>query len=125
MTKNKMKCAGAACLSALLFVGVPLAPISMTRIEAKAVEIGPTWWPGDPNPKPGTEAWLQQNYYVGPGNIELARRCALQALLPAGIKAGSKSLIIWLANGAWHLGSFAGTFGLKFAVEYCSCILKG
>ena len=32
MTKNKMKCAGAACLSALLFVDVPLASISMKEL---------------------------------------------------------------------------------------------
>ena len=108
----------AACLSALLFVGVPLAPISMTRIEAKAIEIVPTWWPGDPNPKPGTEAWLQQNAHVGPGNMELARRCAVQA----GIGAGSRLLIDWLYTGVWTLESFVMTFGRDFAVDYFMCI---
>lgn len=118
MTKNKMKCAGAACLSALLFVGVPLAPISMTRIEAKAIEIVPTWWPGDPNPKPGTEAWLQQNAHVAPGNMALARSCAVKA----GVNATSTVLTSWLSSGVWTLESFVITFGLSFGVVYFDCI---
>ena len=46
---------------------------SPDQIEAR-------WWPGNPNPEPGSEAWLQLYGYKTPGNPTIARKCALEAL---------------------------------------------
>lgn len=110
--------------AAVLFVNVPLAPIDAKSIEAATTVNQPNWWPGDPNPQPGSEAWLQLHASVKPGNMEVARSCALQALAPSGVGAGAESFITWLYQGVWTVGSFAASFGLNWTVGYFDCIIR-
>ncbi|MBF0579390.1 hypothetical protein IM774_06285 [Erysipelotrichaceae bacterium RD49] len=114
----------AILLGAILFVSVPLSPINAKSIEASPTINQVNWWPGDPNPRPGSEAWLQQNTNVRAGNMEAARRCGLQALAPAGIGAGADTFYIWLMQRVWTVGSFARTFGISWVVGYFDCIIR-
>ena len=114
----------AALLASTLCICVPLAPINAKSVEASLTAVQPRWWPGDPNPRPGSEAWLQQHASVKPGNMEVARRCALQALAPSGIGAGAGEFISWLTKGVWTVGSFAQSFGISWVVGYFDCIIQ-
>lgn len=82
-------------------------------------------WPGDPNPKPGSEAWLQMYGYTAPGDSETARKCAIKALKnstsfsPSTLKDISK----WLSKKKFSVYSFALSFGVDFVYYYFKCVL--
>ena len=82
------------------------------------------WWPGDPNPQPGSQEWLWTHATMKPNTATKAKKCAINALLLGGFKGSAESAVVtWITKGIFTLGSFAATFGIGFAVDYFSCIL--
>lgn len=112
-------------LSLLICFISPISAIETTQSED--VEIGgqavsPRWWPGNPNPVPGSEAWLQNHMYL-PAPSATARRCAKSALtgsvVTGGITAGVEK---WIIKGILTGASFGASFGIGYIVSYTQCV---
>lgn len=107
-----------SCFLVVMSMSLPLKAEGKNVLEPS---VETKWWPGNPNPAPGSEAWLQLYGYTAPKNVETARRCAVEAL---GIAPTASSLISWLAKGVYTVSSFCRTFGADFVGNYFSCVLK-
>lgn len=110
----------------VLVVGI-VTPISAETnnqsSKDKTEESGPTprWWPGNPNPAPGSEAWLQNHLYL-PAPSAKAKTCALQTL--GGSVAGATTVTVgkWIANGVLTAASFGLWFGMQYIASYTYCV---
>lgn len=91
----------------------------MARIDGGGYET--MWWPGDPNPEPGTEAWLQLHGNVTTNDSTVARRCALEAV---GSSIAPSSIYSWVAKGAFSVASFGLAFGIDWTYNYWKCIIN-
>lgn len=118
----KFKSLTTSVLTTALLFGLPATPICAQQINTSGETASPNWWPGDPNPQPGSEAWLQQNANVRASDMTTARKCALEALIGSGIGSSSDAFISWLGRGVWSVGSFAQSFGVSWVVSYFYCI---
>lgn len=88
----------------------------LQEINNEQISIAPTWWPGNPNPQPGTEDWMFQNQHYAPPS-DLAKKCAIKAM-----GGGSLSSIgAFLKFGA-SIGLAIRTFGVGWAISYTKCI---
>ena len=92
----------------------------------------PTWWPGNPNPQPGTEEYLyaqmQKNRYFNPSiSPETAKACAMEVSNNL-VKIAIDTIIGFVASGNYSLASFLGHTGFGFftgmAKIYYGCIAK-
>lgn len=84
------------------------------------------WWPGNPNPQPGTEDWLYQNYSKNLGNNAsqvVAESCALSALVGGSFTAAEATIGTWVKGKKFSLGSFVLTFGIGAASGYAQCLV--
>lgn len=83
------------------------------------------WWPGDPNPQPGSQEWLWTHAQMKPGSPTKAKKCAKQALIKGGFTGSAESAVVtWMLGNVFTLGAFAATFGVGFSVEYFNCIIS-
>ena len=111
-----------SCLMLVTSISMPLHAQENTLQSSKSPDqIEARWWPGNPNPEPGSEAWLQLYGYKTPGNPTIARKCALEAL---GGSFGASSIASWIAGGTFTVLNFARTFGASWAVGYLACIIR-
>ena len=95
---------------------------AMEKYNSSA-EIEDRYWAGNPNPAPGSEAWLQQYGYIAPKNVATARKCAKSALgWNAAGAALSAKVEQWLKHSV-SVASFVRSFGISFALGYLQCVL--
>lgn len=116
----------AATMVALLMTGVAVTPISAVSMEADPITqlSRARWWPGDPNPEPGTEAWLQLHGSTTTSDPTVARRCAVQALAGAIIPGGIDAAVHkWILKGVFSVSSFALSFSISWCYGYFTCIV--
>ncbi|MDO4589574.1 MAG: hypothetical protein Q4B33_06880 [Fusobacterium sp.] len=87
-----------------------------------SAEIEERYWAGNPNPAPGSEAWLQQHYNFKPGNQATMQRCLLQA---AGLEPSTlpkySYLVSMIAKKALTVGMVSSVFGGLVAFYYFKC----
>ena len=86
-------------------------------------EVSPNWWPGNPNPQPGTEDWFFQHPDYG-SNAEphQADKCAQKAFDDAYIYNMTESIAVWVVTGSFSLAAFATAFGTSYAISYATCL---
>lgn len=109
--------------SLVLFAGLATPISAETNNQSsgdKTEESGPTprWWPGNPNPLPGSEAWLQNHMYL-PAPSVTARRCASSALIGTSLTSGVGA---WITRGPLTAFSFGATFGAGYLISYTLCV---
>jgi len=88
--------------------------------------ISSRWWPGNPNPPYGSEDWLFQNYGYNFGSSapsDIAKGCALQALIGGGISGAETLAYTWSTGGVFTLGVFVFKFGAGAATGYAGCLI--
>lgn len=85
----------------------------------------PRWWPGDPNPQPGSQEWLWTHATMTPGTPTKARSCAIEAITVGGLGNSALSKVSsWIAREVFTVASFASSFGVGAAINYLQCILR-
>lgn len=88
--------------------------------------IQPRWWPGNPNPQPGTEDWLYQNYSPNLGSSassSVAEDCSLSALIGGGVSVTSNTLKNFISGKKYTLAIFITYFGVGYAEGYAACLI--
>ncbi|MGL5563100.1 MAG: hypothetical protein ACRDCN_10835 [Tannerellaceae bacterium] len=89
--------------------------------------ISPKWWPGNPNPPYGSEAWLFQNYgynYGASAPKKVTEKCGRSAVI-GGVVGGSSSLFYtWWKGFPITLGVFVAKFGVAAASSYAACLVE-
>lgn len=85
------------------------------------------WWPGNPNPQPGTEDWLFQNYgynYGSNGSTKITENCLLSALIGGGV-GGAYTLVETMKKGGkLTLNRVVSAFGVSTATSYVACLIE-
>ena len=106
-----------SCFLVVMSMSLPLKAEGKNVLEPS---VETKWWPGNPNPAPGSEAWLQLYGYTAPSDATTARKCAIQAL---GGSFNPASIASWIAGGTYTVLNFARSFGAGWAVAYFSCVI--
>lgn len=109
-----------SCFLLFVSLSIPLYSQEVPKSDTES-EIGARWWPGDPNPTPGSEAWLQLHGHTAPKDSKLARKCAVEAL---GGSFNLSSISSWIAGGTWTVLNFSRSFGIGWTVAYFECVIK-
>lgn len=92
---------------------------NFSYIEMKSAEISPYYWPGNPNPIPGSEAWLQQHLYFVPTSPK-ARKCA-QQVIGSGWNT-AEGIVGGIIGATVSMISFAKSFGASSAINWFHCM---
>lgn len=104
-----------------LFTPIWAEPMIKSKDENSNVyAVTPRWWPGNPNPEPGSEAWLQNHMYL-PAPSEKARSCAYSTLINTTLTSGVSA---WLSRATLTAYSFGITFGAEYLVSYALCVFS-
>ncbi len=83
----------------------------------------PTWWPGNPNPQPGTEDYLFQ--YYSPNFGSSASKPTVNAcLVSMGIDLTKSVVKAFFKTGPWTLKRFVIYFGVALAESYITCLIS-
>ena len=89
------------------------------------VLIQPRWWPGNPNPQPGTEDWFFQHPDYGKNATKLqAEECGKSALIGATTSLVVAGFATWLSGGVFTVALFAKTFGEGLVGTYGTCLFE-
>ena len=112
------------CLSSVSFINGDIFAKAMTIQEEEIVENPddpePRWWPGNPNPFPGSEAWLQQHIDYSSGDPTKSRECLIEAF---GFGSLTGEALSWLAAGTFTVASLLKSFGTGIAISWLLCML--
>ena len=120
---NKIK----EILLSLMFSLLLISCFNSTNLYAmekynSSAEIEDRYWAGNPNPAPGSEAWLQQHYNFKPGNQAAMQRCFIQAL---GIQPSDFQNYAYVASlvakRALSVGLVGNVYGGVVAFRYFQC----
>lgn len=86
----------------------------------------PNWWPGNPNPQPGTEDWFFQNPSYGTNAPDaVARRCGQEAIFDALVPAAAEeAFVMWFAKKAFDIGTFGLSFVANMTYNYAMCLWR-
>ena len=108
-----------------------LCSVNMNQVVVKAADLKnqsllqPNWWPGNPNPQPGTEDWFFQNLTYGANATKLqAEGCVKSALIGAGFSISFLALATWVSAGTFTLAAFGSTFGTGLITSYGACLFE-
>ncbi len=82
----------------------------------------PTWWPGNPNPQPGTEDYLFQHYSPNFGS-SASKPMVNACLVSMGIDLAKSVVKAFFKKGPWNLKRFVIYFGLALAESYVTCLI--
>lgn len=107
------------------FLIVPVSAMDNenTVNENPSTEISTFWWPGNPNPIPGSEAWLQQHGGIKAKSSAKAKACGIKALKDAFIPGTAEAAIgTWLLKQVFSVTSFGLSFGVNAAYNYYQCV---
>lgn len=92
------------------------------EFKVNGITFKPTWWPGNPNPQPGTEDWLFQHYSPNLGSS--APKSTVSACLVAiGIDLSKAAVKAFFESGKWTLSRFVSYFGIALAESYATCLI--
>ena len=81
-----------------------------------------TWWPGNPNPQPGTEDWLFQHYSPNLGST--APKATIDScLVSVGLDLCAAAVKAFFQTGPWTLRRFVTYFGVALAESYALCLI--
>lgn len=100
-----------------------LIPVGVNAEEPNNEEFGteeitPYYWPGNPNPIPGSEAWLHENGTKIPTGPK-ARQCANKVLGSGWTYAGGAAGLI---GTTLSIAAFAKSFGITAAMSWLQCV---
>lgn len=83
----------------------------------------PRWWPGNPNPFPGSEAWLQQHIDYSSGDPTKSRECLVEAV---GTKDLGADALSWFATsalaGVFTVTGLIEALGVAIAIRWLMCM---
>ena len=82
----------------------------------------PTWWPGNPNPQPGTEDYLFQHYSPNFGS-SASKPTVSACLVSMGIDLTKSVVKAFFKTGPWNLKRFVVYFGVALAESYITCLI--
>ena len=82
----------------------------------------PTWWPGNPNPQPGTEDYLFQHYSPNLGS-SASKSTVSACLVNVGIDLGKAAVKAFFQSRPWNLRRFVIYFGVALAESYAICLI--
>lgn len=123
MTKKLLSCFAVLSLFVMCASSTNVYASTNDANTNNDVLIQPRWWPGNPNPQPGTEEWFFQHPDYGPkGDSQIAQKCAIEALFPSLGSSALSEITIWIAKGVFSVGSFGISFGSGFVVSYGVCV---
>ena len=83
----------------------------------------PDWWPGNPNPQPGSEDWLFQHYSPNLGSTA-PKGTVSTCLVSIGFDLTWAAVTAFFKTGPWNLKRFVTYFGTTFAVSYANCLVS-
>lgn len=102
-----------------------LVPIDTSGVYEDGTGPQPRWWPGDPNPQPGSQEWLWTHASYTTSSSAKAKKCGLKALKGAVIVGGvDRAVEKWVLKAIFNVGTFAASFGLSFAYGYYTCLTE-
>ena len=86
--------------------------------------IQPRWWPGNPNPQPGTEDWFFQNPTYGTNSPDpIAKECGKKAIYDALMPSlAIDAFVTWYAKRKFDLYTFGLTFVAEVTYKYATCL---
>lgn len=118
--KKTIRCVLAfICCFTLLFGTVPVSA-KETNEPVRGDKISARWWTENPNPAPGSEAWLQNHYSKTPPGKK-SKECGIKAL--TGLFTGS--LLNTVAQTLEKIPmtplSFALAYGAEYLISYTMC----
>lgn len=88
-------------------------------------ESTPLWWPGNPNPQPGTEDWFFQNpTYGGNAPDPVARECGKDAVFDALLPNSAAAFAKWYALRKFDLYTFGLSFAANVTYNYAICLWR-
>lgn len=84
----------------------------------------PKWWPGNPNPQPGTEDWFFQNPTYGTSSPDpIAKECGKEAIYDALVPSlAIEAFATWYAKRKFDLYTFGLTFVAEVTYNYATCL---
>lgn len=99
-------------------------PVSISAEEPEDTEVTPYWWPGNPNPQPGTEDWFFQNPTYGTNSPDpVARECGKKAIYDALVPSlAIDAFIAWYAKRKFDLYTFGLSFVVNVTYNYAACL---
>lgn len=115
-----------------LAIAVCIFPTSTFAIETEnsrennPMEITPYWWPGNPNPQPGTEDWFFQNPSYGSSAPDpVAKQCGydaiVDALLPSAVE---EAFMNWYLKKQFDIYTFGLSFAVNVTYNYAVCLWR-
>ena len=118
----------AIALFTIVFIFSVTVPVCAESIDFKegTQEVSPNWWPGNPNPQPGTEDWFFQHPNYGSNAPDpVAKECGYQAivdslLVPSGIAAFNT----WYLKKKFDLYTFGLSFVAEVTYNYATCLWR-
>ena len=111
-----------SCFSILIGVCSPASAREIKSPYNLNSNVDTCWWAGNPNPEPGSEAWLQAHYNFKPGDQATMRRCFVEAL---GIDYNDLSnysyIVSAISKKALTVGVVGSIYGGLVALNYFTC----